>query len=180
MLVAHCLVSMLRGIISRCPRITDKSMSYQLLECLVRTLIDRYQLKTGQTIKFYNEIKHTELTLQSTLEQNIWNDFLKVEPSCLADESSIYSFSLSVFKNFFTIVSEKVSEYDRTMTYDLVYKYVALVPILLDSVPHEDEAYLDFLKLLMLALIVSFRDAVASQSMLLGNLIQSLRTKLMP
>ena len=135
MLSAHCFMSMLRGVIAHFPYISDISMSYQLLECLVRTLIDRYQLKVGQKMKFYSEIYRCKLNLQSSLEQKIWSDFLcAFKPSQTKENNSIYSFSLTVFKNFFEKVSGEVTEYDRNETYEIVYKYVALVPILLDSV----------------------------------------------
>ena len=74
-------------------------------------------------------------------------------------------------------------------TLDTVYQYVALVPMIYDGTrksntptdtKSSDKLYLDFLKQLMLAMIVNFQQAMAIQESKLSALVKSLRAQLLP
>jgi len=91
-----------------------------------------------------------------------------------------YEWSLCLFKAFFSKVK---SEFDENkQTYDFVFKYVALIPRIHESLPAhcKNSNYEAFLKQLMLSLVASFQHAVTLPDCRLGRLVQDLRATLMP
>ena len=55
-------------------------------------------------------------------------------------------------------MSSDIQEGKKDLVHDILYQYVALVPILFQTLSNEG-VYPQFLKQLMLALIVSFQEA---------------------
>ena len=65
MFLAHCLVSFFRGFVSHCREVSDNAVSYILMECLVRALLDKSEFKKGSTGKLYAQVSGCRIALQS-------------------------------------------------------------------------------------------------------------------
>ena len=65
MFLAHCFASFFRGYISHCEDVSDKTIAYFLVECLVRALLDKSEFKTDDTAKFYAQVSTCRISLRS-------------------------------------------------------------------------------------------------------------------
>ena len=69
MFLAHAKLSYFRGLTSIRRRLTDEAVCFQLLECMVRALLDTDDpWRFRQTKKFYKEVASCNLNLSHQLE----------------------------------------------------------------------------------------------------------------
>ena len=71
----------------------------------------------------------------------MWQSFLSSKPAYVDG----YAANLQIFKRFF----ERVSECEGRETlhaYDIVFKYVALIPVIFEKVSANENSYTTFLK----------------------------------
>lgn len=103
MFLAHLKLSYFRGLTNLKKEIQEQKVVFQLLECLVRALLDFHEPKRGlYLIKFYLEVSQCNLELKNSLELKIWQTFLATDLSLLNDNyNNAYNVSFLILKTFF-------------------------------------------------------------------------------